>query len=242
LNKYISALDTERFGFTVAKLPGTGENVDKILEDLRGVNTKLVIIRIDLADLALLNKLERSGFETKDVQLTYNFDLAKEIPAHKPSGFTLRAFRPEDIPQITAIAETSFNNYGHYFADEKLDRKKCFDIYADWTQRSCVDKAIADEIIVAEQSGKLLGFLSLKIKEEGKGSYAAGVIGAIDPVWRKGGVFRAINIESLNWAKKLGLTRVENNVLAVNYPVNGTYISLNYKIIRSEITLHYWFK
>ena len=154
MNKYISVLDTERFGFTVAKLPNTGENIEPILKGLKEFNTKLVIIRIDSTNIRLLNKLEKLGFETKDVQLTYNFDLTKEIPLHKPYEFTLRVFNSNDIPQIIRIAEISFHNYGHYAADEKLERQKCFDIYTDWAKRSCMDKSIADEIIVAEKSDK----------------------------------------------------------------------------------------
>jgi len=241
MNKYISVLDTERFGFTVAKLPNAGEDIEHVLKGLRDLNTKLVIIRIDLSNIKLLNQLEKLGFETKDVQLTYNFNLTKGIPSHKPYEFVLRLFNPADIPQIVRIAGKSFQGYGHYSSDERLERQKCFDIYTDWAKRSCIDKSMADEIIVAENSDKLLGFLSLKINNEISGKYAAGVMGAVDPDWRKGGVFKAINIESLIWANKMNLTRVENNVLAVNYPVNGAYTSLNYKIIRAETTLHYWF-
>ena len=86
------------------------------------------------------------------------------------------------------------------------------------------------------QSGAKIGYRN----SIGQNCYIAGVIGAVAPEYRKMGVFKEINIESLYLAKRLGITRVENNVLVTNYPVMKTYTSLKYTIIRSELTLHYW--
>ncbi len=240
MHNYISKLDSERFGFPIAKLPTNIENPELIINDLRTLSTRLIIARIDLANMKLINELERIGFQYKDVQVTFSFNLHNRIPEKTSNQFSLVSFNDRHLTEMTEMTRKSFNNYGHYFADDKLDRQKCSEIYTDWIQRCCVNKEIADEIIVAEKDNTAIGYLAVKKHSAKNEKYIAGVIGAVSPAFRKLGVFQAINIESLHLALDLGLDRIENNVLVTNFPVMKTYTSLGYSIIKSEITMHYW--
>jgi ribosomal protein S18 acetylase RimI-like enzyme len=145
-----------------------------------------------------------------------------------------------DIEGIAKIAAESFSHYGHYSNNEKTRLQGTGAIYEDWARRSCSSKDFADYIVVAELEGFVAGFLSLKIHQNGKNKCAVGVMGAVDQAYRKHGLFRGINVASMHWARKEAFRRIENNVLVTNFPVNKTYISLGFNIVRSETTLHCW--
>jgi len=241
MNKLISNLDTERFGFSVAKISHHIENPDLIVEELKKLSTKLIIARVDFRNIKLINQLEKIGFLFKDAQVTFSFDLQNKLPDQVHNDFNLTAYNDRHFSKIIEMTKSSFKDYGHYFADDKLDKEKCLEVYVDWIKRCCENKEVADTIVVAEKEKNAIGYLALKTYNADKDRYVAGVIGAVDPQYRKMGIFQAINIESLYLSKKLGLNRVENNVLITNYPVMKTYTNLSYKIIKSEITLHYWY-
>jgi predicted acetyltransferase len=242
MHNYVSQLDSERFGFLVAKFSNSIENPELIVHELKKISVKLIIARIDFSNLKLINQLERIGFIYKDAQVTFNFNLKNKLPSKTHNQFSLVSFNDRYLSEMVEITRTSFNNYGHYFADDNLDKQKCSEIYTDWILRCCKDKDIANEIIVAEKDNVAIGYLAIKKHCTDKENHFAGVIGAVSPDYRNLGVFRAINIESLYLAANMGVNRIENNVLVTNFPVMKTYSSLYYNIIRSEITMHYWYE
>jgi ribosomal protein S18 acetylase RimI-like enzyme len=238
INQYISLLDTKRFGFKIAKLNSYNNETISLIEKLKEEDVKLIIIRIEAADIESINNLEKIGFLIKDVQLIYNYTFNNQIKLNKHNGLILRESNENDIPQIIEISKQSFNNYGHYFNDSKLDRVNCLEVYSDWAKNCCINKTVADYVIVAEKEKKIAGYLAFKhFKEE---NYTFASLGAVNPNFRKLGIFQAINIEGLNRAEKLGFKNVRTNVLNTNFPVNSTYIDLGFKIINSVITMHYW--
>ena len=238
----ISKLDSERFGFAIAKISNKIENPKLIIDELKKFSTRLIIARIDLSNMKLINQLETLGFLYKDAQVTFSFNLNNSKPKRLQNEFSIVPYNDRHLSKMIEITKQSFDNYGHYFADDKLDKKKCIEIYTDWIQRCCQNKEVADEIVVAEKDGIAIGYLAVKKQITQNENYISGVIGAISPEFRKRGVFKAINIESMHLASKLGANRVENNVLVTNFPVMKSYTSLNYSIIRSEITMHYWYE
>jgi len=240
MNYIISEIDSKRFGFRVAKISNDVTNIDQVLSKLKKLSTKMIIARVELSNLNLINNLEKYGFTQKDVQATFNFRLNREIPLHKNNDLVFLDYSDDCYKEVIELTARSFDGYGHYFADERLDKEKCREIYVDWIHHCCKDSTISDFFIVAKFNNKVAGYLALKKKEEVNGEFACGLIGAVSPEFRGHGVFNAINIESLYRARLMGMKRVENNVLLTNFRVMKTYTDLSYNIIRSEVTLHCW--
>jgi len=150
---FISPEDSLRFGFNIAKVNEVGNFRKKdFLPLLKKQGVQLIISRVNSAHIDDLNFLEDIGFRIKDMQLTYKFDLDRQKinPGIAYPDIVVREASPVDIPSLCVISEQSFDNYGHYFADQRLDKRRCREIYSDWTRRSVLDTEVADKVFVAE--------------------------------------------------------------------------------------------
>lgn len=240
--RYISILDTERFGFRIAKTDFSDLEPEDTINGLKELGVKLIISRIGGKNITLINELENFGFRVKDNQLTYRYDLDGSLPliSEKNFKYKTREVIEKDIPQLVKFTEESFSGYGHYFADERLDKKKCLEIYKDWAYRSCTDKKTADKVFVAEHNGEAIGYLSFKIFRKGNYKYAAGGLGSVSKEYRNKSVFRAITVHGLKWGKEMKLNWEEHNVLSTNFSVNRSFSKLGFGIAASYVTLHGW--
>lgn len=243
IRDYYSSLDTLRFGFKIAKVNKFNDDPEYILELLKENGFKLLICRINCEEINLINKLEFLGFLIKDIQVSYKYNLnnnnyMNHHRNHHNNNILIRDANKNDVNKLQIIAYESFNNYGHYFADNNLNKDKCSEIYKDWVKRSFSGKKYADKIIVAEIEKEIVGFLTFKIINH---NHAASGLGAVANKYRNKDVFSSITIEGLKWGKKIGLKWVEHNVLITNYAINRTFSKLGFKIYKSFLTFHYWF-
>jgi len=242
LEDFISKLDSDRFGFNIAKINNYVFEIEKTLNFLKENNVKLIISRVPLNNLKLLNELEKKGFEIKDIQATYKYKLIniQHNFAQISDEVKLRNAELKDSKELELIALDSFKNYGHYSANDKLDKNKCNEIYGDWITRSLTNSKIADKIIVAEVDNEIAGFLSFKKHTNNEGNYAAGGIGAVNSKYRSQDIFKKISFEGLVWGKSENLDWIEHNVLITNYPVNRSFAKQGFVISDTYATLHKW--
>ena len=242
IEKNISLLDSERFGFKVAKLDNYDIDPESAVKEFKNLGIKLVISRVAAKDIELVNKLEELGFRIKDSQLKYKYDLTDFMPyENNPAeNYCIRDVKEADIPILTGFTEESFAGYGHYFADKRLDAKKCMGIYKDWVLRSCTDKNTADKVYVAEINGEAAGYLTFKIFEKDNLKYAAGGLGAVSKMYRNKSVFQAIILHGLKWGAEINLDWEEHNVLTTNYSVNRSFSKLGFRVVNSYYTFHGW--
>ena len=136
----------------------------------------------------------------------------------------------DDISAVEKIAYYSFKGYGHYAADNRLDKEKSNDIYVDWARKSCIDKSVADHMFVAKIGNQVAGFLSLKTILENDKSYGIQHLGAIDKEFRNFNVFKLLILTCL----KTGIDKKHNwqqtFLLSTNMPVIRSYIKMGFKI------------
>lgn len=243
LRKYISDIDSKRFGFPIAKINSFEVSPTLALDEFRKLGVKLVMSKINAKDIDRLNELESLGFRIKDGQLKYKFDLKKqEIPtlSSDSSAMIIRDFNASDEDEILTMLSESFVGYGHYFADNNLNREHCLEIYKDWGIQSCLNKKVADKVFVAEINQKVAGLLAFKILEQNKKIYAEGTVGAVSSKFRGLSVFKQLAIEGLNWGINEKFEWEEHNVLVTNFPVNSSFSSIGFKVKDSFYTLHCW--
>ena len=241
--EYLSVLDTDRFGFKVAKVNSFNESPEILIKKLKETGFKLIISKIDSSKLNLINRLEDLGFRIKDNQVTYKYDLKKFDDMtlnHLNESFNIREYQKGDEHSIVKIAEEAFNDYGHYFANDRLNKTACLEVYKNWAIRSCQDVEVADVIFVALKNNEIAGFLSFKKYCENNLAYAAGGLGAVSKKHRGQNVFKMLTVKGLIWGLENNFEWEEHNVLTTNYSVNSTFSSLGFKIRKSFNTLHCW--
>jgi hypothetical protein len=241
-----SKLDTDRFGFKIGKTNGDifADNPSETIKKLEDLGYKLLIARVDFKDIELINKLEEFGFRVKDSQMTYRYQLkdfkGDYIKFDPIDDYVIREYKESDTKKLMSVAKDSFNNYGHYFSNNRLDKEICREIYEDWTYNSCTNKNVADKIFVSEFNGEPIGFLSFKIYEEDGHRYAAGGMGAVNSEHRGKELFPRLVLAGLQWGNDIGLDWEEHNVIVNNIPVNRSFTKMKFKSDNVVVTMHCW--
>ena len=238
-----SKIDSDRFGIKIGRTDWNmfKDNPIEVFNTLTNDGYDLIISRLDMNNVRSVNIMEDLGFRIKDHQITYKFDLNSTDIDYKSRNtkYRIRDFKEPDIDRIVEISRESFDGYGHYFANESLDRDRCREIYPDWAYNICTNPNISDKIIVAEDNGIAIGYLSFKIYEEGDYKYAAGGVGTVDMKYRGNDIFPDLIVAGLEWGREIGLDWEEHNVIVNNFPVNRSMNKIGFKPSNPITTMHY---
>jgi hypothetical protein len=244
-----SEINSKRFGYKIGKIDETffdDFQVDDSIKYFKENNFELIFARIDYSRLDLINKLEQIGFTLKDTQCTLrntfkdrngNYVFNK---TNRTDGYVIREFKDSDTEMIVDITKQSFNNYGHYGADNRLNPQDGLDAYVDWAYNSCINKNVATKIFVAEKDDDVAGYIAYKTFIEGDKTYAAGVIGGVNPNHRRKGLFPDIDIAALEWGIENKFDWEEHNVLMDNFAVFKSHMSVGFRPQKFMVTLHGW--
>ena len=244
IKEVISKIDTDRFGFKVAKINSFKNDIATDLNELKKLGVKLIISRVNSNNITLVNNLEELNFRIKDTQLTFTHDL-KNIETYKSQINNLNEVKIEeaefnDSKFVGDLAFEAFKGYGHYAANKELDSNKSNEIYRDWAQKSCVDKKVADYMFLAKINENVGGFLSLKVENKNGEKFGTQHLGAVDKKYRNLDIFRQLIIKCLNTGKEKKHSWQQTYLLTTNIPVMRSYLKLGFKISESHHTMHCW--
>lgn len=237
---YLSALDKERFGYNIARaMQITPDSLDEVLEFCRAQKVEMLIARCSTAKIDTVQRLEKAGFLLMDTLVYDVFDTRKKpVPADTPS-LTIRTYRPEDYEQVQAVARIAFQgHFGHYHADKRLDPRKCDEVYMSWAQRCCESREVADDIIIAEDNGRIVGFAPLRIQAEQEGEM---LVGAVLPDYQGRGIFRSCTVATLQWFYERQIPTIWLSTLVNNLPIRKIVARLGFDPSHSYYTFHKWF-
>lgn len=235
----LSDLDEQRFGIRTAKTPVTEATLPQVLEFCRAERVELCIARCPADDLSAAQALERAGFQIMDTLVYYERDLATALPEPQAGPFTVRPVREGEQEAVRAVAAEAFRGYGgHYHADPRLDPLAADEVYASWAERSCTDRAVADEVLVAELDGALVGLTTVRLDGAGE---AEGLLDGVAPAARGRGVFRALLLERLRWSRAHGARTATVSTQITNLAAQRAWTKLGYLPLRSLYTFHGWF-
>lgn len=241
----LSQLDLERFGVVVAKATlKSADEIEAANQACADQSVDMLIVRINSEQLDIAQLLEHQGAFLTDVLVYYSRSIAAErerlftLPDER-NGVRIRPCRPEEATVVREMARQSFKGYfGHYHSDPHLDAQSCDDVYVDWAYRSCIEKAVAHEVLVAEADGKLIGFATMTMNSPVK---AEGVLFGVSPTAQGKGVYRALIQQSMAWASRLGAGDVVYSTQISNLAVQKVWVREGCEPSHSYLTFHKWF-
>jgi GNAT superfamily N-acetyltransferase len=234
-----SQIDSDRFGVRVARAQVVPHNLPRVLEFCTAENIDLLIARCSTNDLAAAQEMQMHGFLMMDTLVYYGFDLRRRPIPEDNGKLLVRTLRPEDRDQVRNVAKEAFKGYmGHYHADRRLDRRKCDETYASWAERSCVPKAAADAVLVAEHNGDVAGFATLRLNSSEE---VEGILFAVAPEWQGHGVCGSLMIHSLRWTAAQGAQRMIISTQVTNVSMQKVWCRVGFEPSHSYYTFHKWF-
>jgi len=183
--------------------------------------------------------MEREGFLLMDTLLYYTRNLISPPIPEDAGKVTVRPIRGGEDNEVSTIAAQSFRGYfGHYHADDRLDRSACDQAYVDWAVRSCTSRKVADEVLVADRSGQVMGFATLRLNDADEGE---GVLFGVAPEAQGQGIYRSFMIHGMKWCLSKNATRMVVSTQVTNFAVQKVWTRLGFEPSHAYYTFHKWF-
>jgi GNAT superfamily N-acetyltransferase len=235
----ISPLDKERFGIITGKVFVTDlEQIRIGFDECKKNKVRLLIARSYVFDIRIAQELEKNGFFITDTLVYYKYDLLKKTLPEADGGVEIRPVNGDEFELVKKVAERSFKGYfGHYHADERLLKKDCDDVYTDWAFRSCVEREETNEVFVAVDENKVIGFATMRMNSAEEGE---GVLFGVDPAAQGRGVYRAFIIAGLNWCKQKGCLSMVVSTQINNIAVQKVWVRAGFEPLHAYYTFHKW--
>jgi GNAT superfamily N-acetyltransferase len=236
----ISEPDSKTFGFICVRANHvTRAHIPEILEFSRQHQARVLITRSDTSDHATTHALEDAGYRLADTLVYSKAEHKGRTLPERRLALPIRPFRPSDSAQIVEVGRVLFANYfGHYHADPMFDRAKVLEAYVDWVRRSCANRAVAEEIFVADHQGRIAGFVTMRLNDSQESEM---VVGGVHPDYRGKSLYRDFLITGIEWSIKKGCARLVYSTQINNYTVQRAWVDVGLQPYQSFYTFHKWF-
>ena len=232
--------DSNFFGFKVAKIlldRLSLKALEGILEELRGKEILLVYWASNYEDKNSHKAAERLGGFLADEKVTYVVDLS-DLILNKDvlkSEFIIEEY-DKDIPDED-LFELSIQSgvYSRFNCDPKIGSENFRRMYREWIKNS-VSKRIAQAVLVAKKSGKIVGMVTVGEKE-GRGDI--GLLSIVSESRGKGLGFSLVK-SAQDWFKSQGYRRGQVITQKRNIFACKLYEKCGYRIEKIERFYHFW--
>lgn len=236
----MSAIDEERFGIPIARAPSVSlDTLPSVMDFCRANGVVMLIARCLATELRVVQAMEREGFLLMDTLPYYSRNLTKTPIPPDVGEMPVRPIRPGEEDDVKTVAAQSFRGYmGHYHMDDRLDRVKCDEVYTSWAYRSCVSRDVADEVLVADLDGAVVGFATLQLNSPEEGE---GVLFGVAPSAQGRGIYRSFMVRGMEWCLSEKAERMVVSTQITNIAVQKVWTRLGFEPSQSYYTFHKWF-
>jgi GNAT superfamily N-acetyltransferase len=105
--------------------------------------------------------------------------------------------------------------------------------------RSCTASDVADEVLVAEKGGEVLGFATLRLNSPAQGE---GVLFAVVSAAQGQGIYRSFMIGGMHWCAARGATSMVVSTQLTNIAVQKVWVRVGFEPDHATYTFHKWFE
>lgn len=231
--------DSDFFGKNIAFLTPKRirENILRFaLKKCEEGNIDCLYYLCDCHDALSVNLVEKYGFHFVDIRMTFQIELAKSRWVEH--GSSVYQATETDIAALQEIAASNYEQ-SRYFFDRHFSKDDCKKFYSDWVTKSVHGKF--DDLVFAAKDahGKVLGFICCRKVSHNLGRI--GLIGVRSDTQGQG-IGRLLVARAFNWFHEQDLPLVEVITQGRNVPAQQFYQKCGFKIVRTELWYHKWFK
>lgn len=223
--------DTEFWGVRAARIEAADiAQLADAERDCERLGVEWSSFLVPAARLDLVNAAIASGHEAVDVRIT----LSAPVPDNPTPGDVGIAGidEAEELEHLAAIAfDTS-----RFFADRRLPRERCRELYAIWARRS-VDGTLADAVVTHRSNGSIDGFVSIRLAEGG----ATLPLVAVRPDRQGSGVGGMLIESTLRWLRSANVNQVSVVTQLANTRAVRLYEAHGFRIADAAVWLHRWY-
>jgi GNAT superfamily N-acetyltransferase len=239
-NVFLSDIDEERFGIRTARVVGvTTGSLSSILEFCKKERVKLLIARCSMSDLETSQAMEREDFLLMDTLVYYALDLTRQPVPDNNGAAHFRPIHAGEEEEMQLVAIESFRGYfGHYHADQRLEKDKCDEVYVDWARKACASRGADENFMVAEIEGRIVAFGVFRINNPDEGEL---FLGGIHPDFQGQGIYYSFLCRAMEWCLSKNAKRIIISTQLNNISVQKVLTRFGFEIARGYYTFHRWF-
>ena len=146
----------------------------------------------------------------------------------------LRAARPDDLPALVAIAESSFE-YGRYHTDGQFPRHLANRRYGVWVRKAMGAVSETNLMFALDAGERVAGFFDVKVADR----HAELRLGAVDASLAHGLLGYHLYVGLFDHLQSIGVEEVSARVSAANTAVLNLYTAFGFQISQPEVVLHW---
>ncbi|MBI3948278.1 MAG: GNAT family N-acetyltransferase [Armatimonadetes bacterium] len=151
--------------------------------------------------------------------------------------FTIRRFRPDDLPRLRELTAICFNGVS---IDQNIENRIGAIAGIPWQERKAAhveDDAAADPdgIFVAERDGEVVGYISGRLNRKWRIGWIANL--AVDPCCQKQGIARALFDHVFAYFRENGMLAAKIETLEQNAVGQSFFPALGFEEVARQI--HY---
>lgn len=234
--------DTSFWGFPVAQVRGdtlTRERVSHINAWCRNQSITCLYFLSRADDADTTRAAEENNFHLADIRMTFEYEFTRLLEAgrHDANGtVAVRDCVREDIGALQDIASQIYQNTRFYY-DRNFPRERCRELYETWIKRSY--EGYADTVLVAELSGKSVGYISCHLQGNplvGK----IGLVGVSGEVQGRG-IGRTLTLQALQWFRIQGASVVTVVTQGSNLAAQQLYQRCGFVSQAVGLWYHKWY-
>lgn len=147
-------------------------------------------------------------------------------------GVSVRDHRPEELPQLAALARRT-GYVTRFVFDDRFPRDRVADYYAAWI-------GFADAVLVAEAGGEVAGYITCRLPESGVDS-RFGIV-AVEEAARGAGAADALLAEGARWLEERGMETVSVDVAARNVRTQRYVQQHGFRTTAFGLWFHKWYE
>lgn len=230
--------DSNFWGFNVAYLSSRHLS-ESILYRINNFITKnqirLVEYLCDCHDRKSVELAERSGFEFKDIRLTYEKKLSDHDIKNIYEGLNFFIAGYDHIPILRKLSKDIYKDSRYYF-DRNFDEKKTAEFYMLWAEKA-VKGEYDNECYVIEINHEIIGFCTVKYEDTDLAHI--GLVGISNNHSGKGLGENLINCFFTEMKNK-GIKIIHVVTQGRNYAAQRLYQKVGFLSYSTEIWYHKW--